>query len=97
MRSSWYLAPVHGLAEARGTLFPWVPVFLGCGIGIWFLLPDAPGVDARARAFVIFGLVEGAVHAHVLGGAMVSDGRFERALVDAVLCLMERDVVERKT
>ncbi|MGD8863808.1 MAG: helix-turn-helix domain-containing protein [Myxococcales bacterium] len=55
------------------------------------LLGAGPGAgDARARAFVIFGLVEGAVHAHVLGGAMVSDRRFEGALVDAVLQLAER-------
>ncbi len=36
--------PLDALAAARGTLFPWVPVFLGIGIGLWFLLPWEPGV-----------------------------------------------------
>ncbi len=40
--------------------------------------------DAEATAFVIFGMVEGSVHAHVLGHSMVSDERFFAALVDAV-------------
>ncbi|SNX69137.1 competence protein ComEC [Cereibacter ovatus] len=35
--------PLLALAEARGFLFPWVPVFLGIGIGIWFALPQEPG------------------------------------------------------
>jgi competence protein ComEC len=30
--------------EARGLLFPWVPVLLGCGIGLWFALPWEPGL-----------------------------------------------------
>lgn len=36
--------PLDALAAARGTLFPWVPVFIGVGIGLWFLLPWEPGV-----------------------------------------------------
>lgn len=40
--------------------------------------------DAEATAFVIVGMVEGSVHAHVLGHCMVSDERFFTALVDAV-------------
>lgn len=43
-----------------------------------------PG-DREAMAFVLFGMVEGAVHAHVLGQPMVSDERFNRALVDAMV------------
>jgi len=35
-------SPLLALAEARGLLFPWVPVFLGCGIAIWFALPFEP-------------------------------------------------------
>lgn len=31
------------VADARGILFPWVPVFLGAGIGFWFALPVEPG------------------------------------------------------
>jgi AcrR family transcriptional regulator len=41
--------------------------------------------DRLATAFVLFGAVEGAVHAHVLGRAVVDDARFERALVEALL------------
>ena len=36
------LWPVLALAEARGILFPWVPVFLALGIGLWFQLPHEP-------------------------------------------------------
>ena len=38
------LWPLHALAEARGLLFAWVPVFLGCGISAWFALPFEPGL-----------------------------------------------------
>ena len=41
--------------------------------------------DAEATAFVLFGMVEGSVHAHVLGHAMVDDDRFFTALVDALV------------
>lgn len=43
-----------------------------------------PG-DAEATAFVLFSMVEGAVHAHVLGRPVVSDERFFDALVDALV------------
>jgi AcrR family transcriptional regulator len=43
--------------------------------------------DVEALAFVLFGMVEGAVHAHVLGGGMVPDDRFFAALVDALVRL----------
>jgi len=33
---------LQALAEARGRLFPWVPVCLACGIGGWFALPFEP-------------------------------------------------------
>lgn len=42
-----------------------------------------PG-DAEATAFVLFAMVEGSVHAHVLGHAVVDDARFYAALVDAL-------------
>jgi AcrR family transcriptional regulator len=42
------------------------------------------GGDVEATSFVIFNMVEGTVHAHVLGHSMVSDERFFAALVDAV-------------
>ena len=41
--------------------------------------------DCEATAFVVFGMVEGAVHAHVLGRPLVSDERFHAALVEATL------------
>jgi AcrR family transcriptional regulator len=41
--------------------------------------------DPLALAFVLFGMVEGSVHAHVLGTPVVSDERFTAALVDALL------------
>ena len=44
--------------------------------------------DPLARAFVLFGMVEGSVHAHVLGRPMVSDERFTAALVDALLSIV---------
>lgn len=43
--------------------------------------------DAQATAFVLFGMIEGAVHSHVLGAARVSDARFTDALVKAVLAI----------
>src|SRR5690606_27030995 len=43
--------------------------------------------DTLARAFLIFNLVEGAVHAHVLGEGMVSDRRFKRDLLEALSTL----------
>lgn len=43
-----------------------------------------PG-DREAIAFVLFGMLEGSVHAHVLGEPVVDDHRFVGALVDALL------------
>lgn len=48
------LWPLHALAEARGLLFPWVPVFLGCGIAIWFALPFEPGSPFYAVCLALF-------------------------------------------
>ncbi len=44
----------------------------------------APG-DPTATAFVLFGMVEGAVHAHVLGARMTTDDRLVEALADALV------------
>ena len=41
--------------------------------------------DTEALAFILFGMVEGAVHAHVLGTPRVSDDRFSAALTSAAL------------
>lgn len=43
-----------------------------------------PG-DVEATAFIVFGLVEGSVHAHVLGRPMVEDHRFVDSLVEALI------------
>ncbi|OYU17298.1 MAG: competence protein [Rhodobacteraceae bacterium PARR1] len=37
-----------GLADARGHLFPFVPVLIGIGIGTWFALPWEPGIAVYA-------------------------------------------------
>jgi competence protein ComEC len=34
--------PLVALLSARGTLFPWVPVFMGAGVGWWFSLSSEP-------------------------------------------------------
>lgn len=43
--------------------------------------------DTEALAFVLFGMVEGAVHAHVIGRPMVTDARFFETLVGALVQL----------
>lgn len=43
----------------RGLLFPWVPVFLGAGIGLWFALAKEPG--PLAYGLCAAGLVLGAL------------------------------------
>jgi AcrR family transcriptional regulator len=43
--------------------------------------------DTEATAFVLFSMIEGAVHAHVLGAGVVPDDRFTSALMDAVLAV----------
>ncbi|MEM9193451.1 MAG: TetR/AcrR family transcriptional regulator [Myxococcota bacterium] len=41
--------------------------------------------DTEATAFVLFGMLEGAAHAHVLGLPVVDDDRLTNALVDAIM------------
>lgn len=41
--------------------------------------------DALATAFILFSMIEGAVHTHVLGGAIVSDERLYDTLLDALV------------
>ena len=45
---------------------------------------DHPG-DCLATSFVLFTMIEGAVHTQVLGEAMVSDERLFRCLLDALV------------
>ena len=49
--------PLNALAEARGLLFPWVSVFLGCGIAIWFALPFEPDLAFYAVCLVLFAVL----------------------------------------
>jgi len=44
--------------------------------------------DHRATAFVLFSMIEGAVHAHVLGMKAVSDRRLQSTLTAAVVTLV---------
>ena len=45
--------------------------------------------DRKATAFVIFGLIEGSVHSHVLGTRVVSDKRFNEALSSAIVAIIK--------
>lgn len=45
--------PVEVLAEARGLLFPWVPVFLAFGIGLWFGWPGEPSGPVYGGALAL--------------------------------------------
>ncbi len=51
--------------------------------------------DRKATAFVIFGMIEGSVHSHVLGTRVVSDRRFLEALSNAVVELFRSGVRAR--
>ncbi len=58
----WLLWPFLKLAEARGLLFPWVPVLIGCGIGAWFSLPWEPGLPVYGGlAVALLAAVAGAL------------------------------------
>ena len=46
-------APLDALAAARGQLFPFVPVLLGLGIGLYFALPAEPGARQWAGLAVL--------------------------------------------
>jgi len=48
------LWPLQALLEARGTLFPWIPVFIGISIALWFAVPEEPGVSSYALAAGLF-------------------------------------------
>jgi competence protein ComEC len=45
--------PLAILAGARGALFPWVPVAMGIGVGMWFALPVEPGAALYAVASLL--------------------------------------------
>ena len=52
--------------------------------------------DLPARAFVLYGSIEGCVHAHVLATPMLSDERLRDALCDAVLAVALPEKTARK-
>ncbi|MDX5349721.1 MAG: ComEC family competence protein, partial [Paracoccaceae bacterium] len=47
------LAPFLGLQSARGTLFPWIAVLMGCGIAAWFAVRQEPGPGSYAQAGLV--------------------------------------------
>ncbi|MES2541174.1 MAG: hypothetical protein V4583_11415 [Pseudomonadota bacterium] len=47
------IAPLEALQTARGMLFPWIAVLIGCGIGIWFTLNREPGAGSYALAALL--------------------------------------------
>jgi competence protein ComEC len=53
------LWPLMALRDARGMLFAWVPVSIGCGIAIWFALPWEPGVTFYLAVAGAMGLAIG--------------------------------------
>ena len=57
------MRPLHALQEARGILFPWVPVFMAIGIGVWFGLPFEPGISFYLGAGAVLLLVVAFRHA----------------------------------
>lgn len=58
------LAPLVALQTARGMLFPWIAVLVGCGIGAWFSVAVEPGPGSYSLAALIVacGLVLAAKH-----------------------------------
>jgi competence protein ComEC len=46
--------PLQALLQARGTLFPWIPVFIGIGIALWFGVQQEPGPAAYGGAAALF-------------------------------------------
>ncbi len=50
--------------------------------------------DRRATAFILFGMLEGSVHSHVLGNAQVSDEGFRCALVESLVRVARPDLAQ---
>ena len=57
----------------------------------WLAAWSTPG-DRGALAFTVFGLLEGSVHAHVLGRAHVPDARLRAGLVEALVRIARPDL-----
>lgn len=50
------LRPLQALQAARGGLFPWIAVLVGCGVGIWFAQAREPGPGSYALAALVLTL-----------------------------------------
>ncbi|MGL5011872.1 MAG: DUF4131 domain-containing protein, partial [Paracoccaceae bacterium] len=48
--------PLEALLAARGSLFAWVPILIGCGVAVWFALPWEPGLRFYLGAGLVAGL-----------------------------------------
>ncbi len=76
------LWPLVALQRARGLLFGWLPVFMACGIGAWFVLPFEPGLPfymvlAGIFAAAVLGYIHGPELAQplaVIAGAVAIGG-----------------------
>lgn len=53
--------PLVALLAARGTLFPWVPIFIGTGVGGWFALMSEPGLGTYMAVGAVLMLALGYV------------------------------------
>ena len=53
------VSPLLALGSARGHLFPFVPVLMGLGIGLYFLLPEEPDLHGWA-VLAVLALASGA-------------------------------------
>jgi len=49
----WLIWPFEALLQMRGRLFPWVPLCVGAGVGLWFALEEEPGPALYAVAGVV--------------------------------------------
>lgn len=47
------LWPLAAVQTARGMLFPWIAVLVGCGIGAWFSVTEEPGVGSYSLAVLV--------------------------------------------
>lgn len=56
LRASVSALPARPPVAIRAGMLPWVPFWLSCGIGGWFLLPQEPGADFYAGLLVVAAL-----------------------------------------
>ncbi len=80
----WPVHPLQAVSRARGGLFPWAPVFVGCGIGLWFALPQEPSFSAYASL---------ALAAVVLSGLGWRGPELWRPIAIACMCLVAGPVL----